>query len=64
MTEPKIDGLAVSLVYENGGLSPAPPAATACGGENITQNLRTIRRIPMTDSGRGRRASRCGARST
>ena len=45
--EPKIDGLAVSLVYDNGELSLASTRGDGQVGENITDNVRTIRSIPL-----------------
>ena len=45
--EPKIDGLAVALVYENGQLTTAATRGDGTRGENITQNVRTIRSIPQ-----------------
>ena len=44
--EPKIDGLAVAMVYENGQLTTAATRGDGTRGENITQNIRTIRSIP------------------
>ncbi|HEY7802572.1 MAG TPA: NAD-dependent DNA ligase LigA, partial [Dehalococcoidia bacterium] len=44
--EPKIDGLAVALVYEQGQLTTAATRGDGTRGENITQNVRTIRSIP------------------
>ncbi len=44
--EPKIDGLACALVYENGHLATAATRGDGTRGENITQNVRTIRSIP------------------
>ncbi len=44
--EPKIDGLAVALVYEDGALTTAATRGDGMRGENITPNIRTIRSIP------------------
>ena len=44
--EPKIDGLAVSTTYVNGNLTLAATRGDGSVGENITQNIRTIRDIP------------------
>ena len=44
--EPKVDGVAVSLVYENGRLRQAATRGDGNVGDNITQNIRTIRSVP------------------
>jgi DNA ligase (NAD+) len=46
VTELKIDGLAVSLRYENGLLTRGATRGNGTVGEDVTQNLRTVRAIP------------------
>jgi len=46
--EHKIDGLAVALTYINGQLTTGATRGDGFRGENITQNLRTIRSIPLS----------------
>jgi DNA ligase (NAD+) len=44
--EPKVDGVAVSLLYENGKLRYAATRGDGVVGDDITQNVRTIRSVP------------------
>ena len=54
--EPKLDGVAVELVYENGRLISASTRGDGFRGELITSNVRTIRSVPMVlETGKGRK---------
>jgi DNA ligase (NAD+) len=47
LAEPKFDGLAVELIYENGRLSVASTRGDGQTGENVTENIKTIREVPL-----------------
>ena len=51
--EPKLDGIAVSLLYEDGLFVRGATRGDGQTGENITQNLRTVPSIPLTLMGSG-----------
>ena len=64
--EPKIDGLAINLTYEDGVFARGATRGDGVQGEDVTVNLRTIGTIPLRMQGDGAAArwSRCAARST
>src|SRR5215469_16933637 len=47
MVEPKVDGVAISLRYENGSFAVGATRGDGSTGDDITVNLRTIRTIPQ-----------------
>lgn len=49
--EPKLDGLAISLLYQEGLLTRAATRGDGLNGEDVTQNVRTIRSIPLRLNG-------------
>jgi DNA ligase (NAD+) len=48
VVEPKIDGLAISLLYEKGLLTRAATRGDGSTGDNVTANVRTIRAVPLS----------------
>ncbi len=50
--EPKMDGLAVELVYEGGSFARGSTRGDGVVGEDVTQNLRTIRSVPLRLAGK------------
>ena len=55
--EPKYDGLSVELVYENGELAVASTRGDGVIGEDVTENIKTIREVPLRLRADGARAA-------
>ncbi|HYW91927.1 MAG TPA: NAD-dependent DNA ligase LigA [Gammaproteobacteria bacterium] len=51
--EPKLDGLALSLLYRDGALARAATRGDGTTGEDVTANVRTIRAVPLRLTGNG-----------
>jgi DNA ligase (NAD+) len=47
IVEPKVDGVAISLFYRKGGLEYAATRGNGAVGDDVTQNIRTIRGVPV-----------------
>ena len=47
VVEPKLDGLAIELVYDDGKLTVAATRGDGINGENVTANVKTIRSVPL-----------------
>ena len=63
VVEPKVDGVAVSLLYEKGRLKYAATRGDGTTGDDITQNIRTIRSVPKQLKRRRAAALRSARRS-
>jgi DNA ligase (NAD+) len=53
LVDPKIDGVAISLRYERGRLVSGATRGDGTTGDDVTQNVRTIRSVPLKLTGRG-----------
>jgi DNA ligase (NAD+) len=51
VTEPKIDGLAISLIYRDGVFERGATRGDGVTGEDVTANLRTVRSLPLRVGG-------------
>ena len=48
VAEVKLDGLGIELVYDDGRLTVGSTRGDGVNGENVTQNIRTIKSVPLT----------------
>lgn len=55
VAEPKLDGLAVNLIYENGFFTRGATRGDGATGEDVTQNLKTISSLPLKMQSQGKR---------
>ena len=67
VAEVKLDGLGIELVYEDGRLTVGSTRGDGINGEDVTQNIRTIKSVPLRlqrpdASARSRASSKCAAR--
>lgn len=53
VAEPKLDGLAITIMYRDGLLAYAATRGDGTTGEDVTQNVRTIKTVPLKLSGNG-----------
>ena len=53
--ELKYDGVAISIIYENGQLSKAVTRGDGTKGEDVTNNVRTISSVPLVLKGNARK---------
>jgi DNA ligase (NAD+) len=60
VAEPKFDGLSIELVYEDGSLKRAATRGNGEVGEDVTENVRTIRAVPLRLSEQGPAGGRRG----
>ncbi|OGP68817.1 MAG: DNA ligase (NAD(+)) LigA [Deltaproteobacteria bacterium RBG_16_44_11] len=56
IAEPKLDGLAVNLIYENGLFTKGATRGDGATGEDVTQNLKTISSLPLKIKNAGNKA--------